>query len=664
MRKLLAASVIAAGAMGVSAPSFAVTTVYDIDGTFASSEHSCSQITFLFGGKDCSFGGNRTAGGGWTGPLFGGGHYTVGSAQDLLTYVPTAGDESPAGSGTFVPAADDSKLAAPITGTFSIDDKDTPALTDDEISASFAIGAMARSIQTGQSSRAVQRWTTMDHVIAPTTVSSATANGSGGVDYVIGSRGFPTKICNKADATDCFTTANASNDFAESRFWENLTGGRVGIERSGLLGDPAFTNVQPPPAIPTGNVGATSTATFTGASCEHNDGATEQCDVGSIVWGAGEDAGFDNIVMKISTNASGAITSAEAYYTQEYAISLGGAPAGYDNSWQGGTFTFTGAAVGAGPDARDFAASVLQGSSGNTLDTVTNSVNFDGAVTVTIITGPTLGTATVNGDETINYNSTGAAGTDTIVYEATDGTDTDQGTITITVEADTLPVAPDGPMSISTQGAAPGATTVGSVDVSTLGGYVAGNSPSVVSITTAADPAKGTATAVGNNVRYTPAATFFTGTDTFGYTITDSNGDTDAGVISVTIPDLTPVLADGAITTDQDTTSSALSLGITAGNGSVAQHTLAVTTAATSGTCVISGTSLTYTPNADFFGTDSCVVTITDEGGAGDADTGTISITVDEVSDDIKLPGGGGAVDLWSLSLLGALPLLRRRRRA
>jgi hypothetical protein len=32
-------------------------------------------------------------------------------------------------------------------------------------------------------------------------------------------------------------------------------------------------------------------------------------------------------------------------------------------------------------------------------------------------------------------------------------------------------------------------------------------------------------------------------------------------------------------------------------------------------------------------------------------------------SSAISLPGGGGAIDLWSLALLGGLPLLRRRRR-
>ena len=56
------------------------------------------------------------------------------------------------------------------------------------------------------------------------------------------------------------------------------------------------------------------------------------------------------------------------------------------------------------------------------------------------------------------------------------------------------------------------------------------------------------------------------------------------------------------------------------------------------------------------------MVTITD--GDGDTDTGTISITVNEVSNQLILPGGGSAVDPWSLALLGALPLLRRRRRA
>jgi hypothetical protein len=291
-----------------------------------------------------------------------------------------------------------------------------------------------------------------------------------------------------------------------------------------------------------------------------------------------------------------------------------------------GTFTFTGMAMEVTPDARDFAASVIEASTVNTLDTVTNSVNFAGDVTVTIVTPPAQGTASVNGNQTINYDATGAAGQQTIVYQATDGVDTDQGTITITVAANALPVAPNGNINISTQGAAPGAGTAGNVNVSNLAGYAAGNTPSSVAITTPPNAAKGTASVMGATIQFIPAAAFFTGTDTIGYTITDSNGDTDTGVITVTIADVNPALSDGSITADQSGASPALPLGITPGNGSVAQHTLAVSTQAASGNCNISGTSLTYTPVAGYFGPDSCVVTITD--GDGDTDTGTISINV------------------------------------
>ena len=130
---------------------------------------------------------------------------------------------------------------------------------------------------------------------------------------------------------------------------------------------------------------------------------------------------------------------------------------------------------------------------------------------------------------------------------------------------------------------------------------------------------------------------------------------------------MTPVVADGAITTDQDEASAPLALTVTAGNGTPAQHTLAVTTDGVNGTCTLTAANATgqviYTPDADFFGADSCVVTLTD--GNGDSDTGTIAITVDEVTGIIVIDGGSSAVDPASLAALGGLlPFLRRRRKA
>ncbi|MBN8281381.1 MAG: hypothetical protein J0M16_12290 [Gammaproteobacteria bacterium] len=679
MRKLLATALVATGALGLSGLAGAATTVYEIDGLFGANEHSCTQISHVLGGFDCTYGRNWPAAAvdpdlvtpSWGGPIFGGAHYQIGSTGDSKLYAPTTGAWT--GTGTaFTAAVDDGKYAAPITGTFTIDDNGTAGdPSDDKLSANFTIGAMVRNNSTGQSSRAIQRWTSMDHVMAPTTVNSATANGAGGVDYVIGSRGFPNALCNRNDAADCFVTPNSPNnatgdydgDFLVT-FWTPIPANSIGLERTGLMADPGFATASPkPPASPpTGNVGATTTGTINGGFCDST--VASDCVSSPLLWGAGESPGFDNMVMKVSTNSAGAITSAQVYWTQEYFISAFGALAGYDNSVQYGEFTFTGVEQSLAPNARDFAATVIQDTTTNTLATVTNSVNFNGPVTITIVTPPAAGTATVNGDQTINYNATGvSAGEQTLVYEATDGADTDQGTITITVAADVNPNAPDGSITISTQGAAPGSATVGTVNVTTLGSYSAGNGPATVSIFT--QGTNGTASVTGGNtVRYQPNASFYQGTDTVVYRVTDVNGDTEDGTITVTIADLTPALNDGAVTTDQDTTSSSLALGITPGNGSVGQHTLAVTTQGTNGTCNISGTSLTYAPDAGYFGTDSCVVTITDENGAGDSDTGTFSITVNEVDDSLNLPGGGSALDVWSLLLLGGAPLLRRRRPA
>ena len=693
MRKLRAAGraagIFAAGALGLSlvasGPASAAETTYVIDGTFSGVLFSCTQITFAFSGSDCSYGRNRPAANGtWLGPLFSGANYPKDSLQATVTYLPTSGDNVPQGSSAqvnFIPAVPDGKLNAPLDGELIIDDNGTPGdPTDDIVSGSFTIGALARNVPTGQFTRAVQQWTAMENTIVPTPVNptATVANGAGGVDYVVGSRGFPTPRCYRYNAANCFPTEDAVPDFGDARFWGPIPpAGSVGIERSGILGDPAFVPVQPPPLIPTGNVGASATGTIIGGSCETNNGAVDDCTVSSLIWGAGEDPGFDNLIMKISTNSSGQITSALVYWTQEYFIGAFSDPVlevGYNNSVSASTINFTGIAEGLGPNARDFAASVLQGSSNNSLNAAANCVNFTGPVTVSIDTPPpTLGTATVVGSvptQTINYNSTGAVGTDTIIYRCTSGVETNDGTITITVAADTTPVAPNGPISISTQGAAPGPGTAGNVNVSTLAGYAAGNLPSVVSISTPPAAGTGTATVSGTTITFTPSAAppFFTGTATIGYIITDNDADVSspAGVITVTIPNVSPAIQDGTITTDQDRASTPLALAITPGNGTIAQGSVAVTANASPGNCAITGTTaaptLTYTPAADYVGPDSCVVTATD--GDGSTDTGTFTITVNAVDDALKLPGGGSAVDLWSLSLLGALPLLRRRRRA
>ena len=71
-----------------------------------------------------------------------------------------------------------------------------------------------------------------------------------------------------------------------------------------------------------------------------------------------------------------------------------------------------------------------------------------------------------------------------------------------------------------------------------------------------------------------------------------------------------------------------------------------VTSAATNGDATINSTTgaWSYTPDADYFGSDSFVVRVTDD--LGNYDTQIISITVNEV-------GGGGSPTYYTFSAGG-----------
>jgi hypothetical protein len=256
---------------------------------------------------------------------------------------------------------------------------------------------------------------------------------------------------------------------------------------------------------------------------------------------------------------------------------------------------------------------------------------------------------------------------DSCEYTIGNGDEPDTTANILVTVTNSVPVAADGDASaISTAGVAPTGPGLTATFTSPGTGGSLGNA-GVTAIET--QGTRGTAAVVGNVITYTVTdASFFAGSDIFTYSVTDADGDAsdefDTGTVTVTIADVEPTIADGAITTAADTASAATALTITAGNGSPAQHTLAVTTDGTNGSCTLSAANatgtVTYTPDAGYTGTDSCELTLTD--GNGDTDTATINVTV-EAEDEITLPGGSSSMDLLSLSLLGSLPLLMRRRR-
>ncbi|MEZ5565341.1 MAG: Ig-like domain-containing protein [Gammaproteobacteria bacterium] len=244
------------------------------------------------------------------------------------------------------------------------------------------------------------------------------------------------------------------------------------------------------------------------------------------------------------------------------------------------------------------------------ISVMANDVGFSDPVTVTIGTAPGAGTATVAGSGgpqaavRITYTpNAGAVGADTFTYIVDDGVNpAATATVSVTV-TNITPTAAAGAIAIATAGVDP-STATGTFNAAT--GNTLGNLPAVVTVST--QGTKGAAVVSGTTITYTPSATFFAGTDTFDYTITDKDGETATATVTVTIADATPTVAGGTATGDEGTVLNATG-AFTAGNGTAAQHTLSVSTAAASGACVasISGSNIAvaYTPNAGFTGNDS-----------------------------------------------------------
>jgi len=328
--------------------------------------------------------------------------------------------------------------------------------------------------------------------------------------------------------------------------------------------------------------------------------------------------------------------------------------------------------------ANDDTATTERNSAAIEINVGANDLGFTDPVTLSITAAPDsggtatppAGTVTLADNGIITYTpATTPVGTPTYVetftYQVTDAnTQTDTAVVRVTV-TNQVPDAMDGTVTISTQASDPIDKT-GTFTAPGAGGSL-GKSPSVVAVTS--QGTKGIAEAVGNVITYKVTdGTFFSGTDTFTYTITDADSVTSSADVTVDIPDLTPsVVGDPSTSGNQDTVLSG-SGAFTAGNGSVGNHELTIQTQATSGSCgtpTISGSNIVvaYTPNAGFVGSDSCVVRLADA--EGDFDDGTYNFTVKAAGggggSGVSLPSSSG-IDVWSLSLLAAVTWLRRRR--
>ena len=259
-----------------------------------------------------------------------------------------------------------------------------------------------------------------------------------------------------------------------------------------------------------------------------------------------------------------------------------------------------------------------------------NDSDVDGDVlTVNLLTNPSNGTLTQNADGSLTYTpNPDFNGTDSYTYEACDPSNAcDDATVTIDVIA-----VNDPPVAVDDSAATDEDIAV-TVDATNNDSDPDGNlDPATATVTSG--PSNGTVVNNGDGTfTYTPDPDF-NGTDSFDYSVCDSKGECDSATVTITVNAVNdaPVAIDDTYSTLEDTTLTVGIPGVLGNDSDVDGDDLTVNllTGPSHGTLVQNADgSFTYTPDANFNGTDSYTYEACDPSGLCDAAKVTIIVGPD-----------------------------------
>jgi len=136
-------------------------------------------------------------------------------------------------------------------------------------------------------------------------------------------------------------------------------------------------------------------------------------------------------------------------------------------------------------------------------------------------------------------------------------------------------------------------------------------------------PAHGSLTGTASNLSYTPAANYH-GTDAFTFLANDGLADSNIATVSITVENSAPVAANQAVSVGAN---HSLSLTLAATDAEADALTYAVSSSPEHGTLSGTAPDLTYTPSANYRGTDAFTFKAND--GTVDSNVATVSISVD-----------------------------------
>ncbi len=273
-------------------------------------------------------------------------------------------------------------------------------------------------------------------------------------------------------------------------------------------------------------------------------------------------------------------------------------------------------------------------------------------------------TATVTYTPAANYN-----GADSFTFKVNDGSlDSNIATVSITINAvNDAPTASNAVATTAEDTAVTITLSASDIDSPSLSFSIVANpsNGTLGAVSTSNCAANGASSICTATVTYTPAANF-NGTDTFTFKADDGSLDSNVAAVSIAVNAVNdaPVATDDAYNTDEDTALNTFAPGVLGNDNDVddAQSTLAAILTsgpahATSFGLNADG-SFTYTPEANFNGTDTFTYHAEDPQGA-QSNPATVTITVNPADDapvatnDIYNTDEDTALTLFAPGVLG-----------
>jgi M6 family metalloprotease-like protein len=262
-----------------------------------------------------------------------------------------------------------------------------------------------------------------------------------------------------------------------------------------------------------------------------------------------------------------------------------------------------------------------------------NDTDIDNTtLTAVLKTGPTHGSLTLNSDGSFSYApDSNWSGSDSFTYWANDGTLASASPATVTLSVNPINDAPNA--------AADSYTTNQNATLSVAAPGLLSNDSDIDSTTLTtvkvSDPSHGTLTLNSNgSFSYVPETNWY-GDDSFTYKVNDGALDSNTATVSISVNANHPPVATGeTYTFDEDTTLNPSAPGLLVNDTDSDGNTLTavkVSDPAHGALTLNSDGSFSYTPTANWYGTDSFTYQAAD--GIANSNVATVTLNVSPVND-------------------------------